>query len=159
MDPNEMFIFEPKTGKLLWRFNRPARGCIAGNEAGTIKSDGRYRTVFVLGKRLYVHRIVWEMHYGGIPEGLCIDHIDGNGLNNKLHNLRVTTLSGNQRNKRLQKSNKTGIPGVFITKSGYLVSCAQKRIKHTQDFFEVCCLRKAAELLHGFHKNNGRNIA
>ena len=131
-------------------------GCVAGREAGTVKSDGRYRTVFVLGKRLYVHRIVWEMHHGKIPNDMCIDHIDGNGLNNNIDNLRITTRSGNQRNKKLQSNNKTGIPGVIITKSGYLVTCSSKHITRTNDFFEACCARKSAALLDGYHKNHGR---
>ncbi|WP_077825984.1 HNH endonuclease signature motif containing protein [Escherichia coli] len=28
------------------------------------------------GKRYCVHRIIWEMHNGPIPEGYQIDHID-----------------------------------------------------------------------------------
>lgn len=158
MQTHDMFLFDNTTGKLLWKDTRPARGCISGKEAGSVKSDGRYRTVYVLGKRLYVHRIVWEMHYGEIPKNMCIDHIDGNGLNNAITNLRLTTRSGNQRNKKLQSSNKSGIPGVIITKSCFVVTCSSKYIIHTKDFFEACCARKSAELLHGYHENHGRTL-
>lgn len=154
----DMFLYDPETGRLLWKFNRPARGCVAGREAGSIKVDGRYRTVHIHGKRLYVHRIIWEMHYGEIPRDKCIDHIDGNGLNNRLNNLRLATLSENQRNRRLQKCSRTGISGVFIHKGGFSVYCGAKYVKHVSDFFEACCLRKSAELLHGYHKNHGRTL-
>lgn len=38
-----------------------------------------------------VHRIIWEAFNGPIPEGLEIDHIDGNQSNNCLENLRAVS--------------------------------------------------------------------
>ena len=42
-----------------------------------------------------VHRIVYEVFVGKIPEGLQINHIDGNKSNNHLSNLEVCTASEN----------------------------------------------------------------
>jgi hypothetical protein len=49
------------------------------------------------GKRLgvYVHRFVYEYHMGLVPEGLVVDHIDGNKLNNSLDNLQLLSVSDN----------------------------------------------------------------
>ena len=156
---SSIFEYEPQTGVLAWRGGRRGRGCVAGREAGTVKVDGRYRTVVVDGKRRYVHRIVWEMHNGPIPVGMCIDHVDGNGLNNKIENLRLTTLSLNQRNRAVGKNSTTGIPGVncHCNGKGFSVHCANKYAGYSEDFFEACCLRKSAELQHGYHTNHGRN--
>jgi len=44
-----------------------------------------------------VHRIVWETFVGEIPEGLQINHKDGNKLNNHLSNLEVVTPKENMR--------------------------------------------------------------
>ena len=94
---------------------------------------------------------------GPIPDGMCIDHIDGNGLNNRLSNLRLTTLSGNQRNRRLHKSNKTGFPGVYPEKKhGFNVYCAGKYIGTYQDLDAAGAARKQAEIQLGYHPNNGR---
>ncbi len=41
MQRHDMFVFDQSTGKLLWKITRPARGCVEGREAGTVKSDGR----------------------------------------------------------------------------------------------------------------------
>lgn len=45
-----------------------------------------------------LHRAVWEYHYGEIPEGMVIDHIDRNTDNNQIENLRCVTQSENNKN-------------------------------------------------------------
>lgn len=62
-------------------------------------STGYYR-VYVNGKQKYYHRILWEKNFGKIPKNMCIDHIDGNTLNNELSNLRLVTHKQNHKNKR-----------------------------------------------------------
>ena len=153
---NDLFIYDSDTGKLLWKSKR-SRGCVEGREAGTIKSDGRYRTVFVNGKRLYVHRIIWEMHYEKIIDRRCIDHIDRNGLNNFIVNLRLVSLSVNQCNRKISKNNKTKISGVNNHAGGFSVYCAGKYISFTKDFFNACCIRKSEELKNNYLINNRMN--
>lgn len=156
-----LFGYDDKSGSLLWLKNKPKRK--AGDKAGNVNHSGKYITLHVtvsgVKKRYLAHRIVWEMHNGQIPDGMCIDHIDGNGLNNKLSNLRVTTLSGNQRNSRIPKNNSTGIVGVYPKKNGWCVQTAGKYTGYFSDFFDACCARKSAERKLGFHENHGRKAA
>ncbi len=148
--------YDPDTGHLLWIVSRGGPNCKVGNEAGSIKKDGRYRSFVIGHKRYYTHRILWMLVNGPIPDGMCIDHIDGNGLNNRLDNLRLTTLSGNQRNRRVGKNTRFGIVGVSPWKDGYTVYCANKYVTWTKDFFEACCARKSAELRNGYYLNDFR---
>ena len=46
-------------------------------------------------KKFLVHRVVWEAFNGPIPEGMDIDHIDGNPHNNHLDNLQIVSHSDN----------------------------------------------------------------
>ena len=39
------------------------------------------------GKLRMEHNVVWEEHYGEIPQGMQIHHIDGNKTNNNIENL------------------------------------------------------------------------
>ena len=39
------------------------------------------------------HRVVWTYFKGSIPEGLTINHKDGNKANNRLSNLELATMS------------------------------------------------------------------
>lgn len=151
---HDLFVYDAETGRLLWKFGKRGRGCIAGREAGTAAHHG-YRAVAVAGKKHYVHRIAWEMVHGPIPLGLCVDHIDGDCSNNKLLNLRAATLSDNQRNRRLAKESKTGINGVTRhVRGGFSVRCANKYIGYSVDFFEACCIRMSAELQFGYIKRS-----
>lgn len=68
-------------------------------------------------RRYMAHRIIWEMHNGPIPEGMMIDHADGNPFNNRLENLRLATPRQNTVNSRKRSTNKSGYPGVSWSKS------------------------------------------
>ncbi len=52
-----------------------------------------------------------------------VDHINGNGLDNRRANLRLATFAQNARNHRLFKNNSTGFRGVHLQKqSGRFVA-------------------------------------
>lgn len=158
IDWRAILDYDPLHGVLRWKVNRPGRRANPGDEAGSVKADGRYRSFVYQGRRYYSHRVAWEIAKGPIPEGMCIDHIDGDGLNNRLKNLRVTTLSGNQRNSRLAKSNRTGVAGVHHHSNGrgYSVYCSNKYVGYFTSIEAACRARKRAEAANGYHKNHGR---
>ena len=101
-------LFDYKDGVLSWRI-KPARRILVGQVAGHIRSDG-YATTTVDSKKYLNHRLIFLMHNGYSPE--CIDHIDGNPLNNRIENLRDATFSQNLQNSKTYTTNKSGVKGV-----------------------------------------------
>lgn len=85
---------------------------INGKPVGYLKKTGYWTLcVRVEGKAHYlmIHRVVWELANGPIPDGLQIDHIDRNKQNNLIENLRVVTSAENNQNKGAFCTNKLGI--------------------------------------------------
>ena len=50
-------------------------------------------------RKVFVHRVVAECWHGPRPEGMQVDHIDRNSLNNDWHNLRYVTKSEQMLNR------------------------------------------------------------
>jgi len=65
---------------------------------GWLNESGRLET-------RYMSRMIWENHYGDIPEGMVIDHEDQRVRNNQKENLRLLTKSQNGFNCKRYKSN------------------------------------------------------
>lgn len=70
------------------------------------------------GRFIYLHREIMKP-----DSGLSVDHINGDGLDNRRSNLRIVTHAQNMQNRRTQKNNKSGFIGVSMLKSG------KKRVK------------------------------
>lgn len=71
------------------------------------EGDRAYAVGTVNSRLVKMHRIIT-----GAPDGLHVDHIDGNGLNNRRENLRLCKHSENAKNQRINSRNTSGYTGV-----------------------------------------------
>lgn len=72
----------------------------------------RYAASNFAGKKIYLHRLIFE-RMSGVPLGRKeVDHCNRNGLDNRRENLRVATRSEQLRNTSLNIRNKSGFRGV-----------------------------------------------
>lgn len=102
---NERFLYCGETGLIIDRRT--------GAEAGRVEVNRNtsYRRISFCVMEFRGHRIAWLLFHGSWPSGQ-VDHVDGDGLNNRIANLRCVTHSQNQRNQRLGKRNRSGVLGV-----------------------------------------------
>jgi len=131
-------------------------------ELGWVNANG-YRTLSILGKSYLIHRLIWCYCHGAMPT-MDIDHIDHNRVNNHIENLREVTRLEQAHNVSLNKTSKTGIPGVRWHKhtQSYVATIGRYSLHKSghlgcfKNLDEAVACRKAAEVAEGYHKNHGK---
>lgn len=113
---HKQFRYDSTTGRLYWKVGQRS-GLLAGHLRS--RENGRDRRYYIetrndRGSRenMAAHNIIWIMHHGPIQTGVFVDHIDGDGANNLLENLRLATIGENARNRKRAHNNTSGFPGV-----------------------------------------------
>lgn len=104
-------LFEYRDGKLYCKekTNPKSNKVKPGQEIGSLSASEYLRTK-IHYKEYFVHKIVFLMHNGYMPQ--IVDHIDGDTLNNRIENLRAVSLSQNQFNRQKSSNNTSGYKNV-----------------------------------------------
>jgi len=169
--------YDPQTGKCFW-LPRPVsdfqathnrspeavakwwNGRFAGKEAGS-KQNNHY-TCRINGKDYFLHRVIWVLVCGKDLDG-DIDHINGDGFDNRLRNLREVEVRENTRNAKRRKDNRSGMTGVgyYAPKNMWRARINDNNGKTvTLGYFktkeEAMVRRRQAEIRYGYHDNHGR---
>ncbi len=122
-------IFEYRDGALFWK-NNPDKGNRwnaqhAGNKVGWLGPLGYTEVCLVPTVRngltkirnISLHRLIFCFHHGYYPPQ--VDHISGDRTDNRIENLRAALSHQNCANRRIQRTNTTGVPGVRLHKDGH----------------------------------------
>jgi hypothetical protein len=157
---HEKFEYCPITGNLRWRVStgKASVGKIAGCKIRIERNE--YLKITINKVQSYAHRIVWAMVNGYWPIG--VDHQDGNGLNNRIHNLREATDVENGHNRSRAVTNTSGTSGVvWIKQTGkWRAGIKVNQVYHSLGSFvnieDAIKVRKEAEVRFGFHPNHDR---
>lgn len=149
------FHYDPKGGKFYFLRGRSGKKVI--KEEVTSSNHG-YIILSFLSTKFMAHRIAWALYNGDLPDGVFIDHIDGNKTNNKLNNLRIATKQQNGWNVGLSKQNASGIKGVHFDSYSRMwrASCQQTKLGRfkTKEEAELA-VREFRESAHGCFANHG----
>jgi hypothetical protein len=160
-EARRLFFYHADTGLILRRVYQ--MGKHVGEEAGGVRTDAdsmTYRAVSILRRVFMSHRVAWLLHYGVWPT-MRLDHRDGNGLNNRIDNLREVTNQQNGMNTKLRIDSKTGVSGIRWHK---LAKKWNVRITvHNQEIYlglyenfeDAVRVRKEAESKYGFSERHG----
>lgn len=160
-------LFEYRDGSLYWKRRIPTRKedkffntLYAGKKAGSFHKSTGYRRLNYDHVDYLEHVLIFVMFKGYQP--VCVDHKDGNKLNNCISNLRPSDEASNAWNSKLSKNNSSGYKGVSFHKSakkwqGRLrcrgVNYSTGLYATPEEAFKSLSLLR--EKLHGEFMNNG----
>lgn len=153
-----MYHYDPETGIFTYKKSSGCRK--AGQEVGWADASNgiKYLITKVRRQKTRLHRLAFFYMEGRWPNQ--IDHINGDGTDNRWANIREVFDSENNMNTKVLKNNKTGIHGVNWYKNRCwraYISVDRKQIPlgYFDSFFDACCARKSKENALGFHPNHG----
>lgn len=150
-------LFEYKDGFLFRK--KSAGNRKANDKVGSYNDEGYLQTK--INKKYYkVHRLIFLMHYGYLPE--LVDHINGIKNDNKIENLRPATKYENRLNSTKKIINKSGYKNVSWNKAKnkWVVSIEAKGKLQYRGFFDDIELadlvaQEARDKFHGkFARHN-----
>jgi hypothetical protein len=94
----------------LSKFNWHTSGC-SGSSVLFYAARSRWDSNSKIKKTILMHREIINP-----KEGFVVDHINGNGLDNRRSNLRICSKAENQRNMKRNVRNTSGYKGVSFFK-------------------------------------------
>lgn len=148
-----MFTYDPGSGEVR---RLPHQGT-GGSTGAPRDSRTKYLRFQVRGRYVYAHRIAWCLMTGDWPHG-DIDHVNGDGGDNRWLNLRVATRAENSQNVGGPRADNTsGYLGVTWHKRAgkWAATIRANGIRHHLGLFvtredAAAAYREAKARLHSF---------
>lgn len=132
----EVLHYDPVTGVF---------SCIDGSRGSVGCISHGYQKIMIDNVRFAAHRLAWLYVYGEMP--WCIDHINQVRNDNRIENLRSSSMTQNNANTGLDPRNRLGIKGVQICRQKFSARIRYQRKLHYLGTFET-----SDEAAHAYNK-------
>ena len=173
---NSVFSYDADSGVITWK-KRPREhfrtkkghsvfsSQFEGKRAGCLSVNKSYRHIRISfldeKESILEHRAIFIMLYGDAPHS--VDHINGDGTDNRLCNLRVADKMINGRNTKISTKNTSGVVGVCWSEQrkmwvAYINSERGKRMQLGRFALkeDAIAARLKAEKKFNYHENHGK---
>lgn len=142
----KLLSYDPGTG--VFRWIAPKRYGLLGKIAGTEQNG--YVLIRINRTGYLAHRLAWLYMRGEFPCAV-LDHINRDGLDNRISNLRLASISQNTENKSKSKLNKSGHLGVYPVGRKFAAKITKDHKPHYLGMFDTA--ERASEAYKQAKKN------
>lgn len=160
----ERVCYDSESGNFWWKdvTTMPNwwRAKYAGKKCGRVMRGYVQICVTSDGKeaRVMAHRLAFFIANGRAPVGE-VDHINGNPMDNSAGNLRDSLTCVNQRNRKLNANNKSGVCGVYLQRGRWHAQVAIGGVHQYLGLFDSLQTARMAvskfREKHGFSERHG----
>lgn len=130
--------YNAETGNIHWIVGITNVGVNSGDIAG--RKSERYHRVKILNKEYPAHTIAWYLHTGEWRLGE-LDHINRDGFNNRLTNLRVVNRSENQYNRNQKAGATAPLPGIRFKSGKWEVNVGKEYLGRVGSLLDAAAMR------------------
>lgn len=158
------FEYDKESGDLI-RIDRPFNSTAPLGKVDVSPNVKGYLVVRVFipstgkSEKGFAHRIAYMIETNSdIPDGMYIDHINGDRSDNRWENLRLVTLQENNKNKKRYINNMSGYSGIVWCKYNFWweIYVGSKYIGKSENFREAIKIRESHVDAQDYHDNHGR---
>jgi hypothetical protein len=142
-DLRECLSYDPDSGVVTWLLPSETSRVRHGDQFGSktsvngSNSTKHYFAGMFRGTTYYVHRIIWMYMTEEDPGDLMVDHINGNGMDNRWKNLRLVSRAANIQNQKGHKRRRSPYKHVYKQGKNWIGQVRRNKVLHSTKRFQT----------------------